>query len=185
MAGLAPSVRLVIMAGIGLILIGGTIVLGKILLWPERLMQTPSEKLDVDIHLSGVELSQGRDGKKLWHVRASSAGYADASNDVTLSQPVITYWGEGDEPAVLISAPHGQVWQKEDRARMWDGVNASRGEYTLHALTAEYRGTNRELLLEGGVRMVGPSMMASSDTLTYFVNVENFVATGNVLVILN
>lgn len=185
MAGLAPPVRLVAMIAIGVILIGGITMLGKILLWPERLAQPIVEHVDVDIHLTGVELSQGKDGKKLWHVRASSAGYAEATNDVTLSQPIITYWGDSDEPAVLIRAPHGQVWQKEDRARLWDGVNASRGEYTLHAQTAEYQGSNRELLLKGYVRMVGPTMMASSDALTYFVNAENFVAVGNVLVILN
>ncbi|GAB1410804.1 hypothetical protein MASR1M90_19580 [Desulfovibrionales bacterium] len=173
------------MAAIGLLLIGGIVLLGKILLWPERFMQAPTQNLNVDLHLTGIELSQGKDGKQLWHLQAKSAGYEEATNHITLSWPVITYWGTDTEPAVRVSAPHGQVWQKEDKARMWDGVNATRGEYALHAMTAEYRGSSRELVLQGGVRMVGSTMMASADNLTYFLTEERFLASGNVLVILN
>ncbi|NLY40546.1 MAG: LPS export ABC transporter periplasmic protein LptC [Desulfovibrionales bacterium] len=185
MAELATTIKRFSILSLGLILVGGIALLGKILLWPERLTHAPTESINVDLHLTGIELSQGRDGKKLWHLLARSAGYTEASNDVTLSQPVITYWGEDNAPAVRVSAPHGQVWQKEDKARMWDGVNATRGEYALYAVTAEYEGSQRELFLQGGVRMIGPTMMASADSLTYFLTEEQFVATGNVLVILN
>ena len=84
-----------------------------------------------------------------------------------------------------VMAPTGQVWQKEDRARMWDGVNGTRGEYAMRADSLDYAGTTREILLTGNVQLVGATMLAGSDMLTYFLESGDFFAQGNVLVILN
>lgn len=170
---------------LGLAFLAGAVALGTYILWPERLDTKAVEQLDVDLSLKGVELSQGRDGKKLWSLKASKAAYVERTDELTLAAPVITYWGEGAEPPMQVMAPTGQVWQKEDRARMWDGVNGTRGEYAMRADSLDYAGTTREILLTGNVQLVGATMLAGSDMLTYFLESGDFFAQGNVLVILN
>ena len=123
-----------------LLILTGLAVLGWRMLWPERLDPEIVRELDVDLSLKGVNLSQGKDGRKLWNLSATGADYAESGDELTLTDPVITYWGdEGGEP-VQVTAPRGQVWQKEDRARMWEGVNATRGEYRMRAETMDYLG---------------------------------------------
>lgn len=170
---------------LGGVFLAGVAALGKYILWPERLDTKTVQQLDVDLSLKGVELSHGRDGKKLWNLKAAKAAYAEATDELTLTAPEIVYWGEGVEPPMQVMAPKGQVWQKEDRARMWEGVNGTRGEYSMRADSLDYAGTKREVLLTGNVQLVGATMLAGSDTLTYFLESGDFFARGNVLVILN
>lgn len=166
------------------VLLLGLGLLGKYVLWPERPGTEAVKQLDVALSLEGVELSQGRDGRKIWALRASGADYAEAGNELTLTAPVITYWSE-DETSVQVMAPRGQVWQKEDRAKMWDGVNATRGEYLLRSQTLDYLGAEQKLVLSGDVDLTGQKMQAQSDTMTYFLKSDEILATGNVRVLLN
>ena len=160
------------------------IFLGKYV-WPERPSPDAAGKLDVELSLEGVELSQGRDGRKLWSLRAAGADYADAGKELSLNAPVITYWGEDEDIPVQVAASKGQVWQKEDRARMWDGVNATRGEYLMHAETLDYLGAERKLAMAGGVDLAGRNMQVRSDAMTYFLESDEILATGNVRMLLN
>jgi len=167
-----------------LALLAGLAMLGKHLLWPDQLDNLSLKDLDVDLSLKGVTLSQGKDGKKLWNLNATGAVYAENSDELTLSDPVIVYWGEqGGEP-IEVRAPKGQVWQKEDRARMWDGVDGVQGQYAMRSETLDYEGKNRTILLGGSVKLTGESMQGRSDTLTYFLDSGNFRAQGNVQVIM-
>lgn len=167
-----------------LALLAGLAMLGKHFFWPEQLDNLSLKDLDVDLSLKGVTLSQGRDGKKLWNLSATGAVYAENTDELTLADPVIVYWGEqGGEP-IEVRAPRGQVWQKEDRARMWDGVDGVQGEYVMRSQTLDYEGKNRTLLLGGTVNLTGRSMQGRSDTLTYFLDSGNFEAQGNVQVIM-
>lgn len=170
---------------LGAIFLVGVVLLGKYVLWPERLEKLAIERLDVDLNLKNVNLSQGRDGRKLWNLQAAAATYDEGSDELTLSDPFITYW-EDDQPEPLrVKAPKGQVWQKEDRARMWDGVRGTRGQYTMHSTTLDYTGTKREVLLTGSVRLVGDTMLASADSLVYFLESGDFFARDNVFVLLH
>jgi LPS export ABC transporter protein LptC len=163
----------------------GIALLGKHLLWPERLDDLSIKNLDVDLSLKGVTLSQGKDGKKLWNLNATGAVYAENSDELTLMDPVIVYWGEeGGEP-MQVRAPRGQVWQKEDRARMWDGVHGTQGQYVMRSQTLDYSGQDRTLLLSGAVELTGESMQGRCDTLTYFLDTGDSLAQGNVQVIMN
>ena len=185
MAGVDPGVKrpaAVLAAGLPLAGLG---ILGKYVLWPERPSPDAAGKLDVELSLEGVELSQGRDGRKLWSLRAAGADYADAGKELSLNAPVITYWGEDEDIPVQVAAPKGQVWQKEDRARMWDGVNATRGEYLMHAETLDYLGAERKLAMAGGVDLAGRNMQVRSDAMTYFLESDEILATGNVRMLLN
>lgn len=167
------------------LLLAGLGILGKYVLWPERPGPDATGKLDVELSLEGVELSQGKDGRKLWSLRAAGADYADAGKELTLDAPVVTYWGEDEDIPVQVAAPKGQVWQKEDRARMWDGVNATRGEYLMHAETLDYLGAERKLTMAGDVDLTGRNMQVRSDAMTYFLESDEILATGNVRVLLN
>ncbi len=163
----------------------GLALLGKQLLWPDRLDDLSVNNLDVDLSLKGVTLSQGKDGKKLWNLNATGADYAESGDELTLTDPVIVYWGEeGGEP-LQVRAPRGQVWQKEDRARMWDGVHGTQGQYVMRSQTLDYAGRDRTLVLGGTVDLTGESMRGRSDTLTYFLDTGDFLAQGNVQVIMN
>lgn len=164
--------------------LAGLALLGKYVLWPERLDKVAIKDIDVDLSLRGVNLSQGRDGKKLWNLNATGASYAEGRDELTLTAPVITYWGDGDEP-IEVMAPKGQVWQKEDRARMWEGVNATRGPNTMRSATLDYLGRERTLVLNGTVDLDGDTMHGRADTLTYFLDTGDFLAQGNVQVTLN
>ena len=168
-----------------LVLLVGIAALGWYVLWPERLTPEIAREVDVDLSLSGVNLSQGRDGRKLWNLNATGADYAEDGDELTLNAPVITYWGEGDGEPIRVTAPKGQVWQKEDRARMWEGVNATQGEYSMHADTMDYMGQNRTLILTGDIGLEGQTMRGRADMLTYFLDTGDFLAQGNVQVILN
>ncbi len=167
-----------------LALLAGLAGLGKHMFWPQQLDNPSLRDLDVDLSLKGVTLSQGRDGKKLWNLNAIGAVYAEDGDELTLSDPVIVYWGDqGGEP-IEVRAPRGQVWQKEDRARMWDGVDGVQGQYVMRSETLDYEGKNRTILLGGTVELTGESMQGRSDTLTYFLDTGDFRAQGNVQVIM-
>ena len=147
-----------------LALLAGLAMLGKHLFWPEQLDNLSLRDLEVDLSLQGVTLSQGKDGKKLWNLNATGAIYAEEGDELTLADPVIVYWGEqGGEP-IEVRAPRGQVWQKEDRARMWDGVNGVQGQYVMRSETLDYTGQNRTLVLGGTVELTGESMQGSSES---------------------
>ena len=68
---------------------------------------------------------------------------------------------------------------------MWDGVNATRGEYLMHAETLDYLGAERKLAMAGGVDLTGRNMQVRSDVMTYFLESDEILATGNVRVLLN
>lgn len=177
--------RRMILALLALALLGGIVILGKYVLWPERLETRNIKNLDVDLSLKGVTLSQGRDGKKLWNLSAAGANYAEAGDELTLTSPAITYWGEEGRDTVYVEAPKGQLWQKEDRARMWEGVNATHGQYRMRSQTLDYKGRERILVLSGDVDLIGKTMHGRSDRLTYFLDTGDFLAETNVHVILN
>ena len=177
--------RKALLALAALIVLAGVAALGRYVLWPERLQTPDIKNIDVDLSLKGVNLSQGKDGKKLWNLSAAGANYAEAGDELTLTDPVITYWGEEGGEHVEVTAPRGQVWQKEDRARMWDGVNATRGEYRMRADTLDYAGGNRTLVLSGNIDISSDSMQGRSDALTYFLDTGDILARGNVRVTLN
>lgn len=168
-----------------LVLLVGIAALGWYALWPERLTPEIARDVNVDLSLTGVTLSQGKDGRKLWNLDAAGADYAEDGDELTLNAPVITYWGEdGDEP-VRVMAPKGQVWQKEDRARMWDGVNATRGEYRMRSDAMNYYGQNRTVVLSGDIGLESDAMRGRADTLTYYLDTGDFLAQGDVQVTLN
>ena len=170
---------------VAIAILAGLAFVGKRLIWPQRLDDLSIKNLDVDLSLKGVTLSQGKDGKKLWNLNATGASYAENGDELTLSDPIIIYWGEeGGEP-IEVRAPKGQVWQKEDRARMWDGVHGTQGQYVMRSQTLDYAGKDRTLVLGGTVDLTGESMRGSSDTLTYFLDTGDFLAQGNVQVIMN
>jgi len=177
--------RKALLALAALVLLAGVGALARFVLWPERLQAPDMKSIDVDLSLKGVNLSQGKDGKKLWNLNATGASYAEAGDELTLTAPAITYWGEEDGEAIVVMAPQGQVWQKEDRARMWGGVNATRGEYRMRAEQLDYLGRDRNLLLTGGVDLVTETMQGRADTLTYFLDSGDFLAQGHIQVILN
>lgn len=177
--------RRILAALLTLLVLAGIAALARYVLWPERLTPDIAREVDVDLSLKGVNLSQGKDGKKLWNLSASGANYAEAGDELTLTAPVITYWGEEGAEPVHVMAPRGQVWQKEDRARMWDGVNATRGEYRMSADTLDYMGKDRVLLLTGSIDISSDSMQGSADALTYFLDTGDIQARGNVQVTLN
>lgn len=177
--------RKALTALLALLLLAGLGVLGGYVLWPDRPVPDIARDIDVDLSLKGVNLSQGKDGKKLWNLSAAGANYAEAGDELTLTAPVITYWGEEGAEAVEVMAPKGQVWQKEDRARMWDGVNATRGEYRMRAEALDYTGGNRTLVLSGNIEISSDSMQGRSDALTYFLDTGDILARGNVQVTLN
>jgi hypothetical protein len=130
-------------------------------------------------------LSQGKDGKKLWNLNATGASYAENDDELTVTDPVIIYWGEEGGKPIQVRAPKGQVWQKEDRARMWDGVHGIQGHYVMCSQTLDYVGQDRILLLRGAVELTGESMRGRCDTLTYFLDTGDSLAQGNVQVIMN
>lgn len=168
-----------------LVLLVGIAALGWYVLWPERLTPEIAREVDVDLSLSGVNLSQGRDGRKLWNLSATGADYAEDGDVLTLEAPVITYWGEDDTEPIRVEAPQGQVWQKEDRARMWDGVNATRSGYRMRSDAMDYHGQNRTLVLTGDIGLEGETMRGRADMLTYFLDTGDFLAQGDVQVTLN
>ena len=175
----------VVIGLLALVVLTGIAMLGKRLLWPERLENLSIENLDVDLSLKGVNLSQGKDGKKLWNLNATGAAYAESDDELALTDPIIVYWGEEGGTPIEVRAPEGQVWQKEDRARMWGGVHGTQGQYVMRSETLDYTGQNRTLLLGGTVELTGESMQGRSDTLTYFLDTGDFLAQGNVQVIMN
>lgn len=168
-----------------LILLAGAFLLARQVLWPDRLERMSIKDLDVDLSLSGVNLSQGKDGRKLWNLNATGADYAEADDQLTLTNPIIVYWDQNNTDPIQVMAPRGQIWQKEDRARMWDGVNATQGEYTMQARTLNYAGQERTLVLDGDVQVRSTTLNGQADLLTYFLDTGDFLAQGNVRVVMN
>lgn len=174
-----------LLAVFALALLAGVAILSQHVLWTDQLETKILPSVDVDLTIQGVTLNQSRKGKRLWHLEAKAAKYTEKNDQLTLTAPIITYFGEDQPSPVVVTAPNALIWQKEDRARMWENVTATQGERRMQALRLEYLGAKRSLLLTGDVHMRTATMQAQAKQLTYFLDSGDFLAEDSIHVILN
>ncbi|WP_035105027.1 LPS export ABC transporter periplasmic protein LptC [Desulfohalovibrio reitneri] len=105
--------------------------------------------LDVDVSVEGITLSQGKDGKELWTLQASSATYDTEDGSAELENPEIVYFGDSGEESARIVAPRGTVDRETDTMTMYPDVTAFYGEVIVRGERLVYQGKTREITITG------------------------------------
>lgn len=162
-----------------------------VLFWLWMRQQVPEtemnkiEDIRADLTLEGIELSQGREGRTLWKLKAENGTYRKDSRVVLLKKPTVTYFREGSPEPVLVSGPRGRVDQARDTAVIFPGVRMTKGDTVVTAENATYLGEKRKIILRGGVNVSKNASELNATRMEYFLDREFLRAYGGVRVVLN
>jgi LPS export ABC transporter protein LptC len=169
----------------------GIAVVVSLLFWLWMRQQVPETELNkvedirADLSLGGIELSQGREGRTLWKLKAENGTYRKDSQVVLLRRPKVTYFREDNPEPILISGPRGRVDQARDTAVIFPGVRMTKGEAVVTAENATYLGKERKIIFRGGVNVSRNASELNATRMEYFLDREFLRAFGGVRAVLN
>ncbi len=136
--------------------------------------------VSVDLSLEGVTLRQGKDGRLLWTLNATSADYQKDKGFVVLSNPKILYFQDDKPDPLYVEGDHGKVDQKNDQAFIWSNVTVRYQDALLTAARLHYDGIKRLLMFDENIVMVRGDMRLMADAAELDLKDEHLLARGNV-----
>jgi len=139
-----------------------------------------AEKVDVDVALDKVELSQGSEGRASWRLVADKADYLKDQNLVRLDNPRVIYYQEQDGSEVNVTAPQGEMNQDSGDAKLWPDVVIVTGPTTIYADRLDYGGQTRHIDLKGNVRLVRGDMRLNAPHMVMDMKTNDIKADGGV-----
>lgn len=138
------------------------------------------EDVNVDISLDGVEFSRGEAGELTWKVSAASGGFDRQSGQVTLVNPVLTYYYGAEREKMVVAAPKGEVVQERQWVRMWPAVEGTYQDNRVLANEMEYFGEAKEVHLQGDVQLYAPQGIIKAPRAVVSLTDNTVTATGGV-----
>ncbi len=141
--------------------------------------------VDADLSLEGVTLRQGKDGRLVWTLNATSADYRKEQGFVVVSDPEILYFQEGESEPVYVEGDHGRIDQKNDQADIWSNVVARYQGSRLTTASLHYNGTSSQLFFREDVVIRGRDMVLTADSATAELATKRLAAHGRVKAVLN
>lgn len=147
------------------------------------LLSNPPEevKSSVDLAVRGIMLSQGRDGRKSFDLKAEWATLNQDSGAITMRDPDITYrlGGDSTEAPRLIyaSSKLGRVEDGNQKVSMSDDVRARHEDKVLTGDLAIFLNPLNKLIFPGGADLIGDEIDGSCNQLTWDLNTN--VILGN------
>ena len=148
----------------------------------QLLSNPPSEvKNSVDLAVRGIMLSQGRDGRKSFDLKAEWATLNQDTGAVTMRDPDIVYMMSEDEEGrprkVLATSKIGRVEDGNQKISMSDSVRAQHEENVLTGNLAVFFNPLNKLTFPGGADLNGPELSGTCNQLTWDLNTN--IITGD------
>ncbi|MBR3880540.1 MAG: LPS export ABC transporter periplasmic protein LptC [Mailhella sp.] len=148
-----------------------------------KLLSDPPEevKSSVDLAIRGIKISQGREGRKSFELKANWATLDQNSGAVTVREPDITYWmensGKDAERLIFASSDIGRVEDGNQKVSMSGHVRAKHEENELRGDLAVFLNQHNTLTFPGGATLNGPELSGSATRLTW--NLDTNVLMGD------
>jgi hypothetical protein len=148
-----------------------------------KLLSDPPEevKSSVDLAVRGIMLSQGRDGRKSFDLKAEWATLNQDSGAITMREPDIAYRLSDDENGsprlVLATAKIGRVEDGNQKVSMSDDVRARHEDKVLIGDLAVFLNPLNKLIFPGGADLIGDEIDGSCNQLTWDLNTN--IILGN------
>ena len=148
-----------------------------------KLLSDPPEevKSSVDLAVRGIMLSQGRDGRKTFDLKADWATLNQDSGAITMREPDIAYRMSDDKngaPRLIYATSNiGRVEDGNQKVSMSDNVRARHENKVLSGDLAVFHNPLNKLIFPGGAELNGPEIEGSCSQLTWDLNTN--IILGN------
>ena len=148
-----------------------------------KLLSDPPEevKSSVDLAVRGIMLSQGRDGRKSFDLKAEWATLNQDSGAITMREPDIAYRmsdsEEGAPRMVYATSKIGRVEDGNQKVSMSDNVRAQHEDKVLSGDLAVFLNPLNKLIFPGGADLNGNEIEGSCNQLSWDLNTN--VIVGN------
>ena len=145
---------------------------------PELLLS--SIKDGANLSLGKIRQTATRDGKKEWSLEAGSAHYIENENKAVLKDLFITYYLK-DNKEVYLNADQGILNTETNDIEFSGNVVIRNEEYKLKTEKLDYQHERRFISTDVPVHISGDGADVTANSLTYDLNAEKIVLTGNVV----
>ena len=147
----------------------------------ELLSNPPAEvQKTVDLAIRGIRLSQGKEGRKSFELKADWATLHQESGTITVREPDILYsLKDGSEGPRVVHATSniGRVEDGNQKISMSDNVRAQQEQNVLTGDLAIFFNAANKLTFPGGAELNGPDLSGSCAQLTWDLNTN--ILLGN------
>lgn len=144
---------------------------------PEMLLA--SIKDGANLSLGKIRQTATRDGKKEYSLEAGSAHYIETEKKAVLKDLFITYFLE-DNREVYLDADQGILNTDTNDIEFSGNVVIRNDDYRLETEHLSYEHKRRFIFTNVPVHISGDAVELSADSLTYDLNANKIVLTGNV-----
>ena len=149
--------------------------------------ETTVEKTQINkdggMMLTNLHHEAVRDGKLEWMLDAGSAELTEVGRKGRFHKLDITLYG-ADKSETKVTAGYGEVNFFTNDFTLKHRVQAKNNPYTLTSGEAEYNNDKRTLSSPGPVKIKGPSVYLTADSMQYNLEKKQAEFTGNVVAIL-
>jgi len=145
---------------------------------PELLLS--SIKDGANLSLGKIRQTATRDGKKEWSLEAGSASYIENENKAVLKDLFITYYLK-DNKEVYLNADQGILNTETNDIEFSGNVVVRNEEYKLKTEKLDYQHERRFISSDVPVHILGDEADVTANSLTYDLNANKIVLTGNVV----
>ena len=148
-----------------------------------KLLSDPPEevKSTVDLAVRGIMLSQGRDGRKSFDLKAEWATLNQDSGAITMRDPDISYRMSDDKNGtprlIYASSKIGRVEDNNQKVSMSDTVRAQHEDKVLTGDLAVFLNPLNKLVFPGGAELNSPEIEGACHQLTWDLNTN--IILGN------
>ena len=151
-----------------------------------KLLSDPPEevKSSVDLAVRGIMLSQGRDGRKSFDLKAEWATLNQDSGAITMREPDIAYRmsddKEGAPRLIYATSKIGRVEDGNQKVSMSEDVRAQHEENVLTGDYAVFINQLNKLTFPGGANLQGPELSGSCARMTWDLNTNTLMGDHGV-----
>ena len=145
---------------------------------PELLLS--SIKDGANLSLGKIRQTATRDGKKEWSLEAGSAHYIENEKKAVLKDLFITYFLK-DNKEVYLNADQGILNTETNDIEFSGNVVVRNEEYKLKTEKLVYQHERRFISTDVPVHISGDGADVTANSLTYDLNADKIVLTGNVV----
>ena len=138
---------------------------------------------DFGLLLKAAEITQGEDGRKLWHLKAEQATLQQQDGLIVAEKPRLTYYIPPDGKELIVVADTADVNQTDSILRFVHNVHAASDGNTLIGPLLVYNGTARSMFFPEGGAFLGQGIVGSADQFVWRMDQHEIEGTGNVHVV--
>ena len=144
---------------------------------PELLISSIKEGANLSI--GKIRQTATRNGRKEWSLEANSGQYIETENKIILKELAVTFFLEnGGE--VYLKADQGSLQTETNDIEFSGNVVINNKAYTMNTERLNYQHDRRVIFSNAPVHISGDSAELSADSVSYDLNIDKIVLTGQV-----